>query len=66
MNPVLVDFLKSLLMPTLVGKTFIYFFGLRYSEFPGEGYGYGLTAAILFTVGNLMRFLWKYRHVQDP
>ncbi|MBX3019500.1 MAG: hypothetical protein KF767_16555 [Bdellovibrionaceae bacterium] len=65
-NPILVDFVRSLLMPMLVGKTMIYFFGLQYSQYPGEGWGYGLAFSILFTVGGLLRFIWKYRHVQDP
>lgn len=65
-NPILIDFVKSLLMPLLVGKGLVYYFGLQYSQYPGEGWGYGLAAAILFTVGGLLRFFWKYRHIQDP
>lgn len=65
-NPILIDFLKALLIPTLIGKAFVYYFGLRYSEYPGEGWGYALTLAIAITVGNLLRFVWKYRDVQDP
>ena len=61
----IVDFLRSFLMPALVGKSFVYYFGLRYSEYPGEGYGYGLVAAILFTVGTLCLFIWKYRNYED-
>lgn len=58
-------FIIGFLMPTLVGKTLVVYFGLNYSEFPGEGYGYGLVAAIIFTVGNLFRLVWRYRNVED-
>lgn len=66
MNPVLADFVKALLMPLLVGKALILFFGLQYAEYPGEGYGYGLILSIAFTAGNLVRFVWKYRNIEDP
>lgn len=62
---VLADFLRSFLVPTLVGKTFVLYFGLNYSEHPGEGYGYGLAGAILFTLVSLCLFLWKYRNYED-
>lgn len=63
---VLKDFIRVLLMPLLVNKLFMLYFGIHYSNYPGDGYGYGLAATVFvlfFTVG---RFLWKYRHVQDP
>lgn len=59
------QFIRAFLMPTLVGKMFILYFGLNYAEFPGEGYGIGLVIAILFTVTMLGLFLWKYRHYED-
>lgn len=59
------DFVISSLMPTLVGKSLVIYFGLHYSSDPGEGYGYGLIAAILFTLFMLGRFLWKYRNYED-
>jgi len=65
-NPVMKDFLSALLMPTLIGKGLIYFFGLKFSEYPGEGWGYGLAEIGRASVGNLLRFLKKYRHIQDP
>lgn len=58
-------FLIAFLMPTLIGKSLVVYFGLNYSEFPGEGYGYGLAASMSFTVFMLLRFIWVYRHVQD-
>lgn len=62
---ILKDFLRSFLVPTLVGKAFVLYFGIRQAEYPGEGYGYGLAAAICFTVGSLSLFIWKYRNYED-
>lgn len=59
------NFIIGFIMPTLVGKTFVVYFGLNYSESPGEGYGYGLVAAIAFTVVNLLRLAWRYRNTED-
>ena len=63
---VLKDFLKVLLMPMLVNKAFMLYFGLNYAEHPGEGYGYGLVCTGLFLFFTVGRFIWKYRHVEDP
>ena len=65
MNRTLFDFIKSFLMPMLVGKTGVMFFGLNYSQYPGEGYGYGLAASIFLTVFSLLRLIYKYRHSED-
>jgi hypothetical protein len=62
---VLKDFILAFLVPTLVNKMFMLYFGLNYSEFPGEGYGYGLVASILFLIFSLVRLVWKYRNVED-
>ncbi len=63
---VLADFLKAFLIPTLVNKFFMIYFGLHYSNHPGEGYGYGLVATILFLVFTMARFIWKYKDIEDP
>jgi hypothetical protein len=52
-------------MPTLIGKSFVLFFGLNYSEHPGEGYGYGLAFSIAFTVFMLARLAWNYRGQEE-
>ena len=62
---ILKDFLRSFLMPTFVGKTLVLYFGLMYSNYPDEGYGYGLIASIAFTVVSLILFAWKYKDVED-
>ena len=63
---VLYDFLKVFLFPLLINKVFMLYFGLNYSNYPGEGYGYGLVATILFLFFTIGRFLWKYRNIEDP
>lgn len=52
-------------MPTLIGKTFILYFGINYSNEPGEGYGYGLIVSILFTTISLGCFAWSYRNQEE-
>jgi hypothetical protein len=52
-------------MPMLVGKTGVMFFGLNYSQYPGEGYGYGLAASIFITVLSLIGLVYKYRNIED-
>jgi hypothetical protein len=59
------SFIVAFLMPTLVGKSLVIYFGLNYSEYPGEGYGYGLVGSLTFTVIMLLRFVWKYKDVED-
>jgi hypothetical protein len=63
---VIKDFLVALILPLTVNKFAMMYFGLNYSEFPGEGYGYGLVATLIFMVFMIIRFLWKYRHNNDP
>lgn len=65
-NPVLRDFLVAFLVPTLINKTLMLYFGIHYAEYPGRGYGYGLAATIAFLFLSLGRFVWKYRNVEDP
>ncbi len=60
------DLLRVMLVPTLVNKAFMVYFGLQYSKYPGEGYGYGLLFTIFFLLFTVGTFLWKYRHVDDP
>jgi hypothetical protein len=62
---VLGHFIRAFLLPTLIGKVLILYFGLNYSEYPDEGYGIGLVLSILFTVTMLGLFLWKYRNHED-
>jgi hypothetical protein len=63
---VLLDFVKVLLLPMLINKAFLMYFGLNYSSHPGEGYGYGLAVTICFLFFTIGSFLWKYKDVEDP
>jgi hypothetical protein len=65
-NAVIKDLVKVFLLPTLINKFFMLYFGLNYSEHPGEGYGYGLVATLLFLAFTIGRFLWKYKDIEDP
>jgi hypothetical protein len=65
-NKVIIDFLKVLIIPMLVNKVFMMYFGLNYSNHPGEGYGYGLIATIIFLFITVGRFIWKYKDIEDP
>lgn len=61
----LFDFIKAFLLPTLIGKVLILYFGIHYSKYPDEGYGIGLVLSILFTLGGLTFLIWKYRNYED-
>ncbi len=65
-NKVMADFLKASVIPLIVNKIFMFYFGINYSNRPGEGYGYGLIATILFLIISMGRFLWKYKDIEDP
>jgi hypothetical protein len=65
-NKVLFDFIKVLLVPLLINKAFMLYFGLQYAEHPGEGYGYGVVVTVLFLLFTVGRFVWRYRGVEDP
>ena len=65
-HAVMADFLKAFLVPLIINKIFMFYFGINYSNRPGEGYGYGLIATILFLLVSMGRFLWKYKDIEDP
>ena len=56
------DLFTTFLIPFILGKMALVYFGLMYSAYPGEGYGYVLCGVITFTLVMITRFLWKYRH----
>lgn len=60
------DLLRVFLVPTLVNKTFMLYFGIQYAKYPGEGYGYGLLITVFVLIFTMGSFLWKYRHISDP
>jgi hypothetical protein len=65
-NKVFKDFLKTFIVPVLINKVFMLYFGLNYSNHPGEGYGYGLAATVVVLLLACGLFIWKYRNVEDP
>ncbi len=52
-------YLKAFLVPTLLLKVAIVYFGIHYSNEPGEGYGWGLLAAIALSLFNFAVFIYK-------
>jgi hypothetical protein len=65
-NPIVKDFLQVFLVPTLANKALLIYFGINYSAYPGEGYGYGVIASVVFLLLGVFRFVWKYRGIEDP
>lgn len=61
----LIAFLRAFILPTLAGKVAILYFGLNYSKYPGEGYGYGLAASLLFMLTMLSTLVYKFWNVED-
>jgi hypothetical protein len=55
----LAAFLRSFLVPVLITKSFLFFFGVQYSKYPGEGYGWGLLFMIAFTLSSFLYFVVK-------
>jgi|GEM_PF-4821104 len=54
-------FARTFLLPTIVIKGFLMYFGLNYSRYPGEGYGYGLVAVLVISIISFGTFLWSQR-----
>lgn len=55
------QFLKTLLVPVLITKSIAFYFGLKYSEFPGEGYGWGLVISLGLTAATFVKFAYDRR-----
>ena len=58
----LIPYIRTFILPTLFLKIAILYFGLEYSSYPGEGYGWGLLAAVVASLVNFGFFLWKTRN----
>jgi putative effector of murein hydrolase len=52
-------YLKVFIVPTLILKMAILYFGLKYSQYPDEGYGWWLLAAVLLSLVNFGIFLYQ-------
>lgn len=51
-------YLRIFLVPTLINKAFILYFGLKYSQYPDEGYGWGLVITISLTLLSFAYFIY--------
>lgn len=60
------DLIKVFIIPTVINKPIMFYFGLNYSNYPGEGYGNGLVATIAVFITSMGYFLYKYRNNSDP
>ncbi len=58
------SFSRTLLVPMFIWKVSMLYFGLNYSMYPGEGYGYGLVATIFASLSGFAYFLWRNRKAQ--
>ncbi len=58
------DLIKLVIIPNLINKPLMMYFGANYSSDPGEGYGYGLAATIVFFLGSVAYFLWTHRNYE--
>lgn len=56
-----VAFIRAFILPMIVMKVFLLYFGLNYSRYPGEGYGYGLVVTLVFILASFGYFLWRQR-----
>lgn len=61
----LASYIRAFIVPTLLLKAFVLYFGLNYSSHPGEGYGWGLIISITLSLFNFALFLWKTRNNQE-
>lgn len=64
-NPNIGALLRIFLIPTLVIKSGIMFFGLNYSRYPDEGYGYGLAISVALIFIAFAAFLWTFRNYTE-
>lgn len=59
------DLFFTFLFPIIIGKMALVFFGLMYSAYPGDGWGYALSGFVALSLFFVVRFLWKYRDFDD-
>lgn len=64
-GPKISTFIRIFFVPTIMIKAGIMYFGLNYSMYPGEGYGYGLATCIALTMMNFAYFIWTFRNYSE-
>lgn len=52
-------YMKTFIVPTLLLKASIIYFGLNYSNDPGQGYGWGLLISVVLSLFNFALFIYK-------
>lgn len=57
-NQKLAAYIRAFIVPTILLKVFLLYFGLNYSAHPGRGYGVGLLATIILSLINFGYFLY--------
>ncbi len=61
----LTTFIPTFLIPLIFTKSAILYFGINWGNYPGEGYGYGFFASVMFGVINFSYFLWRNRKYKE-
>ncbi len=61
-SPLLGGLIKFFVISTVINKSLMFYFGVNYSRWPGQGYGYGLAATLFYTVCAAGYLIFKYRN----
>lgn len=61
----LATFIPTFLVPLIFTKTALLYFGINWGNHPGQGYGYGFFASIVFAVSTFSYFLWRNRKYKE-
>ena len=54
-----------MVMSAAVNKTFMFYFGINYSQYPGRGYGWGLLITVVYMVVSAGWMIYKFRNTND-
>jgi hypothetical protein len=54
----LAAYIRAFVVPTILIKMFMLYFGLNYAAYPDHGYGYGLLATVILSLANFSYFLY--------
>jgi hypothetical protein len=52
-------FMRTAFVPLIFTKALVLYFGVQYSAYPGEGYGWGLLITISVTLISFAIFIYK-------
>jgi hypothetical protein len=54
----LTAYIRAFVVPTILIKVFMLYFGLNYAAYPERGYVYGLAATVILSLANFSYFLY--------